>query len=69
MNDESLQNIDVNVEAMEEVTLETETASAIVEIDAEVAVATKLLGENFLTLGPQASMIKLKGIELGMIHH
>jgi len=51
---------------MEAVTLETETA--LVEMDAEVAVATKLLGESFTTVGHQASILKSQGIELGMVY-
>jgi hypothetical protein len=70
LNDESLQNIDVNVEAMEQVTIETETVSATLEMDPEpeVAVATKLLGEDFMTLGHQASVPKSQGIKPGMIY-
>jgi hypothetical protein len=67
LNDESLSNIDVNVEAMEQVTFETETASEMVEMDAEVAIATKLLGEDFMTPGPQASIPKSQGVESGTI--
>ena len=67
MNEENLKNIDVNVEAMEEVTSETEIASAMVEMDAKVAVATKLLGEAFMKLSTQASILKAQEIESGMI--
>ena len=52
---------------MEQVTVETETASEMVEVDAEVAAATELLGEDFMTPGPQASISKSPGIESGTI--
>jgi hypothetical protein len=48
LNDESLADIDVNVEAMEQVAVETESASKRLEMDtdSDLEVVIKLLGEE-----------------------
>jgi hypothetical protein len=49
LDDEILKNIDhVNVEAMEQVTEETEEVSATLEMDTELVEAMRILGENDL---------------------
>ena len=59
MDDEGLSNIDVNVEAIEQVTLETETSPVLLEMDTEeVVIAAKLLGEDFMPPDNQDSGTK-----------
>ena len=49
MDDGGLSNIDLNVETIEQVTLETEISPVMLEMDTkEVVITAKLLGEDFM---------------------